>query len=111
MIYRDKKIGDYLAALTADHDKLFNEWLEKGGEAARKEPLRFRPPAQYKIQDVNVHALLKSKVQWFDPYNDLTITIRGQRYVQHRAVTREDRLWTDDFSNILSVIRWHFPWQ
>jgi hypothetical protein len=104
MLYRDKKIGDYLQELFDTHEKLYGEWEKKNEQAAKQSPLLFEPPANRPI--------LRSKVEWYDPYVNHTVTLRnGKRVTWHEAVGPQDRLWTDDYSNILSVVRFHWPWQ
>jgi hypothetical protein len=53
--------------------------------------------------------ILNSPVVWYDPFVD------HSKYVQGREVkdpiTSRDSLWTDDFSHILGVVRWHWPWE
>ena len=99
MIYRDKKVGDYLDELYETHEKLVNKWAEDTGE---RDTRQWRvPPEEAK------RPILYSKVQWYDPYKEQKVTYRsGQTVVWHRAVTKDDSLWTDDFSHILGVVRW-----
>lgn len=96
MIYRDKKVGDYLDDLYETHEKLVSEWAEKEGE--RDTRLWRAPPTR---------PILYSKVQWYDPYKDQKYQLRsGGTVTWHKAVTSNDSLWTDDFSHILGVVRW-----
>src|SRR5262249_28460210 len=53
--------------------------------------------------------VLNSPVVWYDPYKDHTKFV-GRREVKV-PITAADPLWTDDYSHILSCVRWHFPWE
>lgn len=52
--------------------------------------------------------ILNSVVQWGNPFEEHQVVI-GRRLV-NRPVKAADPLWTDDYSHILSVVRWHWPW-
>ncbi|MSQ94559.1 MAG: hypothetical protein EXR98_08375 [Gemmataceae bacterium] len=57
--------------------------------------------------------ILNSNVEWYDPYKDHGETRRvgGEYTYVKMPVTEKDSVWTDDYSHILSVVRWHWPWQ
>ena len=100
MIYKDKKVGEYFDELFETHEKLVNKWAEDNNE--RDTRLWRAPPDR---------PILYSKVQWYDPYVEQSFARRGGgRYVWHKAVTKTDSLWTDDYSYILGVVRWPSLW-
>jgi hypothetical protein len=56
--------------------------------------------------------ILNSVIDWNDPFEDqYGIRRDGSKVLIHRKVTAADSLWTDDYSYILGVVRWHWPWQ
>ena len=61
---------------------------------ATRESLAGPAPAGWQI--------LNSEVMWYDPFQDYDDPRFGR---WHKAVTQQDSLWTDDFSNILGILR------
>jgi hypothetical protein len=116
MIYRD-------VALDKDPEtkrmENFGEWIkflkEKKEEFTKNQKDDTKPADQRMTADGHAPEgwqILNSIVVWFDPYEDQFVTLaNGRRYQLHRKVTSDDSLWTDDYSHILGVIRWHWPWQ
>jgi hypothetical protein len=89
MVYR-KECGfdDYVKKLKEQKDKL----IEANVPMGKKE--------------MDGKQILNSFVEWYNPYEDQFIVARnGQRFKTHAKVTREDSLWTDDYSYILGVLR------
>ena len=83
MVYKGDHFSKYIKSLQDEKEKL--------GEG--------RPS--------NGRQILNSPVEWYNPYKDQFLTLRdGRKILLHRAVTPDDPLWTDDFSNIVSVVRW-----
>ena len=52
--------------------------------------------------------ILNASIAWDNPFEEHEVWV-GRRRV-NRPVKAADPLWTDDFSHILSVVRWHWPW-
>ncbi len=72
----------------------FLKWTDK--LKAEKEGLAGEPPAGKEYLNAAVH--------WYDPWRE-HYRARGGRLIK-TPVTMNDSLWTDDFSNIMGVIRW-----
>ncbi len=53
--------------------------------------------------------ILNSMVEWYDPFETHNRS-RGPNRRIIRPITEKDALWTDDYSHILSVIRWPEWW-
>jgi hypothetical protein len=86
MVYR----GDYFSKYVDDLRKEKSELIKAGKMQAEG-----RAPDGRQI--------LNADVDWYDPYTEHT-TVKGGRLVQ-RPVTKNDSLWTDDYSYILGVLR------
>ena len=122
MIYRNVALDK-----DADTKKIqnFGEWLKflkdkkdefrKNADLAKKKDASPMSPAVKMTPDGHAPdgwQILNSPVDWFDPYEDQFFTRDdGRKFPTHRKVTQDDSLWTDDYSYILGVVRWHWPWQ
>jgi hypothetical protein len=91
MIYRGDGFEKYLAALQARKNDLIKAGKMRADGGA--------PDGDQ---------ILNSIVEWYDPFETHNRS-RGRRPID-RKITEKDALWTDDYSHILSVIRWPEWW-
>lgn len=111
MIYRGdefKKHVDFLAQkkkeftanLSASKDRDAADKLEREGKFMMIES-RAADGSQL-LLGPDGWQILNSVVTWYDPYQDLE---EGRFGRTHSRVTQRDSLWTDDYTNILSILR------
>jgi len=86
MLYRGEAFGNYLEALRKEKSELI-----------RKKEMQTEGKAPDGKQ------ILNSVVDWYDPLPDHKIYRRGREIA--RPITKNDSVWTDDFSHVLSVLR------
>lgn len=91
MIYRGDGFTDYLEGLKKRKNQLIEE--------KRMRPDGGAPPGEQ---------ILNAVVAWDNPFEE-HIRFRGRRPM-NLPVKTSDPLWTDDYSYILGVVRFHWPW-
>jgi hypothetical protein len=117
MIYRGDHFTKYLDALAAkkkEFNKNYSDAVAKGEKGVEEADAAGIMMMRPESRDAKASPappgwqILNSVVTWYDPFK----TQENRFGVWHVAVTKEgDSLWTDDYSYILGVVRWHWPWE
>lgn len=107
MIYRGDAFTKYLDGL----EKKKKEFIKT--KTMRPLPVRSERERAQIGRAPDGWQILNSNVEWYNPYTDHGETRRvGGEYVFVKTpVTERDSVWTDDYSHILGVVRWHWPWE
>ena len=98
MIYKDKNVGEYLDKCYEDHERLFRDWAGKNQEEkAWPTPVAADGQADPQLQGRS--GTTRTRI------NPWCCAERPPLPLAHAAVTKDDSLWTDDYSYIIGVLR------
>ncbi len=106
MIYRGDGFSKYLDNL----EKKKKEFIKS--KAMRALPARSERDKRVQYgRAPDGWQILNSEVEWYDPYKDHGEgqIINNEYVFVKMPITEKDSVWTDDYSHILSVVRWHLP--